>query len=155
MTTIMSWESSGGKRRTCSATCHNAKGSRCRCVCGGRYHGAAHRPGGVEQAVRDTWEEAIQEAEARAKAEGLKLDTTGIRKIIGLEPDKHDNHDNHDNEKPKYCPNCAAPLQDKYNAVAIESTEQNLTGYDCYCSKCKWSGDIWPDDEADKEELAK
>jgi len=89
MATLISWETSGGKKGRCDARCHNAKGPRCRCICGGRYHGAALRPGGVEQAVRDTWEEAIQEAEQKAKAEGAELDTSGLRKLIGLEPAKH------------------------------------------------------------------
>ena len=28
-----------GKVRTCSSRCHSAKGSRCRCWCGGFFHG--------------------------------------------------------------------------------------------------------------------
>lgn len=43
--------------------------------------------------------------------------------------------------KPKYCPNCA--LGGEYSAVAIAHTDESATGYDCYCSKCDWSGDIW------------
>ena len=27
------------KVRRCDSRCHNAKGSRCKCWCGGRYHG--------------------------------------------------------------------------------------------------------------------
>jgi len=86
MTTIMTWGNSEGTKGRCDAKCHNAKGSVCKCMCGGRYHGAAHRPGGVEKAVRDTWEEAIQEAKQKAKAEGMELDTSRLRKFIGLEP---------------------------------------------------------------------
>jgi len=85
MATLMTWETSGGKKGRCDAKCHGATGSVCRCMCGGRYHGAAHRPGGVEQAVRDTWEEAIEQAEQKAKAEGMELDTSRLRKFIGLE----------------------------------------------------------------------
>lgn len=84
MTTIMTWETSGGKKGRCDGRCHKAIHPKCACICGGRYHGSAHRPGGVEQAVKDTWEEAIQEAEAKAKAEGMKLDTSRLRKFIGL-----------------------------------------------------------------------
>jgi len=92
----MTFLSSGGGKRSCTATCHNARHARCRCVCGGRYHSSAHRPGGVEQAVKDTWEEAVQEAEQKAKAEGMDLDTSRLREFIGLVPANHANHDNHD-----------------------------------------------------------
>ena len=85
MTTIMSLGDSSGTRGRCDARCHQAIHPQCVCMCGGRYHGAAHRAGGVEQAVRDTWEEAIQEAEQKAKAEGMELDTSRLRKFIGLE----------------------------------------------------------------------
>lgn len=53
--------------------------------------------------------------------------------------------------KPNYCPNCGKPLDEEYSAIGIAHTEGNTTGYDCYCSKCEWSGDIWPDDEAGNE----
>jgi len=69
-------------------------------MCGGRYHGSAHQPGGVEQAVKDTWEEAVQEAEQKAAAEGMELDTSRLREFIGLEPANHaiqDKQDNHAN----------------------------------------------------------
>lgn len=29
----------GSRSRRCDATCHNATGSDCTCICGGRYHG--------------------------------------------------------------------------------------------------------------------
>ena len=85
MTTIMNWGDSSGTRGRCDTRCHQAIHPQCVCMCGGRYHGAAHRAGGVEQAVRDTWEEAIQEAEQKAKTEGMELDTSRLRKFIGLE----------------------------------------------------------------------
>ena len=85
MTTIMTWGNSEGTKGRCDASCHNAKYSKCVCMCGGRYHGAAHQPGGVEQAVHETWEDAIQEAERKAKAEGMELDTSRLRKFIGLQ----------------------------------------------------------------------
>lgn len=31
----------GNRTRICNAQCHNAKGSKCRCWCGGKFHGAA------------------------------------------------------------------------------------------------------------------
>ena len=30
---------SGQRRRGCDTTCHRAKGTKCTCVCRGRYHG--------------------------------------------------------------------------------------------------------------------
>ena len=71
----MSWRTSGGKKGSCNANCHNAKHPECRCACGGKMHGAANRPGGVEQAVRDYWDDVIDEAEKKAKEEGLELET--------------------------------------------------------------------------------
>lgn len=84
MATVMTWQCSGGDRRSCNGTCHNAKHDKCVCICGGRYHGKSHQPGGVEQAVRDSWEDAIKEAEAKAKAEGVELDTSWIRRMVGV-----------------------------------------------------------------------
>lgn len=98
MVTLMTWQSNSGERRNCNASCHNAKLPTRRCVCGGRYHSSARQPGGVEQAVRDTWEEAVQEAEKKAKAEGMELDVSRMWKFIGLEPANpaiHANSDNH------------------------------------------------------------
>ena len=86
MTTIMTWGNSDGTKGRCDDKCHSAIHPECKCMCGGRYHGAARQAGGVEQAVRDTWEEAIKEAEQKAKAEGVELDTRGLRKFVGLEP---------------------------------------------------------------------
>ena len=52
--------------------------------------------------------------------------------------------------RPNYCPNCGHSIKEvEMSAVAIVSTEYKSTGYDCYCPKCEWSGNIWPDDEAD------
>ena len=86
MTTLMTWGNSEGTKGRCDAKCHAALHPECKCMCGGRYHGATHRPGGVEQAVRDNWEEAIEEAEQKACVEGMELDTNRLRKFIGLEP---------------------------------------------------------------------
>jgi len=101
ITTLMTYGNSSGERKSCNALCHNATHPKCVCICSGRYHGSAHQPGGVEQAVKDTWEEAIQEAEEKARAEGMELDTSRLREFIGLEPAEHaiqvGNHDNHGN----------------------------------------------------------
>lgn len=34
-----------GHKISCTDRCHEAKGSICHCVCGGRYHGVATREG--------------------------------------------------------------------------------------------------------------
>ena len=36
----MSMIMQSGNRR-CDSVCHSAKGSKCTCICGGRYHGAS------------------------------------------------------------------------------------------------------------------
>lgn len=33
----------------CDATCHSAKGTKCTCICGGKFHGASVRPDMTEQ----------------------------------------------------------------------------------------------------------
>ena len=69
MSTIITAQSGSGKRRSCNGTCHSAKKEKCTCICGGRFHGAAHRAGGVQQAVEDYWDEALRNIEAQ----GLKV----------------------------------------------------------------------------------
>ena len=36
---ILMSEQIGNKRRRCDARCHHSHGPRCRCICGGNYHG--------------------------------------------------------------------------------------------------------------------
>jgi len=61
-------------------------------MCGGRFHGSAALPGGVEQAVRDNWEEVLDEAEKKAKEEGLEMETErwakNRQRILGELPTK-------------------------------------------------------------------
>jgi len=52
-----------------------AKHPKCVCMCGGRFHGSANQPGGIEQAIRDYWEDVMAAAEKKAKEEGLELET--------------------------------------------------------------------------------
>ncbi|MBA7581118.1 hypothetical protein ES708_23018 [subsurface metagenome] len=75
MATIMSSGNSSGTKGRCDARCHNAKNPKCVCCCGGRFHGSARQPGGIEQAVRDGWDDNLVEAEKKAKEEGLELET--------------------------------------------------------------------------------
>ena len=62
MTTLISYQSSGGDRGRCDAKCYDAHEEACDCICGGRNHGA-----GLEQATDNTRELAeswIQRARA-------------------------------------------------------------------------------------------
>ena len=45
----------------------------------------------------------------------------------------------------QFCFNCGKPLRDKNAAVQIEDAAHNRIGFDCYCAKCGWSGDVFPD----------
>ena len=76
MATIMSWGNSKGTKGRCDAKCHNAAGTRCRCMCGGRFHGAAHQPGGIQGAVRKHWNEVFDEAMKQAQEHGMELKST-------------------------------------------------------------------------------
>ncbi|GAJ03188.1 unnamed protein product, partial [marine sediment metagenome] len=69
MATIISWRTSGGKRGSCNASYHNAKNPKCVCCCGGRFHGSARQPGGVEQTLRDYWDDILDEAQKKAEEE--------------------------------------------------------------------------------------
>jgi len=90
--TIMSWGNSSGTRGRCDAHCHNAKHPKCVCCCGGRFHGSANRSGGVEQAVRDYWDDILDQAQKKAEKEGLELETErwarNRQRILGELPTK-------------------------------------------------------------------
>ncbi len=73
MTTLMTWGNSEGEKGRCDAKCHDAKEPDCKCMCGGAFHGAALRTGGVETAVNEFWQEVVEEAEKRAKKEGYQV----------------------------------------------------------------------------------
>lgn len=92
MATVMSWRSSGGSSGRCDAHCHNAKHPKCVCCCGGRFHGSGNRPGGVEQAIRNFWDDVLDEAQKKAEEEGLELETErwskNRQRILGELPTK-------------------------------------------------------------------
>ena len=53
---------------------------------------------------------------------------------------------------PMYCPNCGVLLpaggQGAQPFTRTEKGEGTIEkGWDCYCATCKWSGDIYPDEE--------
>jgi hypothetical protein len=62
VTTIVTLGDSEGERR-CTAACHEATGQNCACVCGGRFHGAARRSGGVEAVQREAAKRLVEHRE--------------------------------------------------------------------------------------------
>ena len=48
-----------GRKRTCSSRCHNARGTRCKCVCQGFYHGSAGAAN--REALHQATEEEVKE----------------------------------------------------------------------------------------------
>lgn len=71
MATLFQWTSGNGSARRCDSKCHNAKLPRCKCICGGRYHGCATKPAGLETARQHMKANIAywQDQEARAAAE--------------------------------------------------------------------------------------
>ena len=49
MTTLISYQSSGGDQGRCDARCYDAQEPDCDCICSGRNHGA-----GKQQAIENT-----------------------------------------------------------------------------------------------------
>ena len=64
MSTLISYQSSGGEQGRCDAKCYDATEPDCTCKCGGRNHGA-----GRERAIDNTRELAESWIE-RARANG-------------------------------------------------------------------------------------
>lgn len=84
MTTVMTWRNSEGTKGRCDAKCHDAVSPVCNCMCGGRYHGAVLKPGGIEAAVRQYSEEVFETAKAKAEAEGLQLEAKTPAELFGM-----------------------------------------------------------------------
>jgi len=64
MVTLISHKLPGGRRRSCSARCYNAKGFNCRCICHGLNHGV-----GLTKAVENT----SRRTELLKEFEGVQL----------------------------------------------------------------------------------
>ena len=65
VTTLISYQSSGGDQGRCDAKCYDAHEPDCDCICGGRNHGA-----GKQQAIENTRELAegwIEQARANGQ----------------------------------------------------------------------------------------
>lgn len=53
--------------------------------------------------------------------------------------------------RPNFCPNCGGRLPEgPHGAQAFSVYPTGVGGWDCYCDGSQWSGDILPDDEAEK-----
>lgn len=77
MSTLMQWGNSEGIQGRCDAKCHNTAEPVCACMCGGRFHGAAGKPGGLDHAIEKFWDEVVEKAKKKAEKEGLILETRG------------------------------------------------------------------------------
>lgn len=55
MTVLITFNNKHGKRY-CDAKCHNAKGNKCNCICGGRFHGK-----GIDQARKELTDKVREE----------------------------------------------------------------------------------------------
>ena len=76
VTTLISYQSSGGDQGRCDAKCYDAHEPDCDCICGGRNHGA-----GKQQAIENTRELAEGWIEqARASGQDIALARAGGRR---------------------------------------------------------------------------
>lgn len=74
MTTMMTWGNSEGTKGRCDAKCHTAKSpiDKCKCMCGGAYHGGAR--GDRIQAIRSRFgPEILDRARKRAQDLGYTI----------------------------------------------------------------------------------
>jgi len=80
MTTIMSWGNSEGTRGRCDGKCHNAKGTRCTCMCGGVFHGTK-RNGTFDRVFKQHAQEVIEAAKRQAEAQGWEVE---VKELLPL-----------------------------------------------------------------------
>lgn len=73
--TILTQKIGSGRTRVCNGTCHNAKTPKCKCICGGRYHGKASL---APLMLAHDWEGAWNEARQQAAAAGDVLAISGV-----------------------------------------------------------------------------
>lgn len=73
MATIISCETTNGTKRRCDGTCHNAKTPKCKCICGGFYHGSK-RNGTFERIRRQQGQAIIAAARQSAADAGHPLE---------------------------------------------------------------------------------
>jgi len=53
-------------------------------MCGGRFHGANNKPGGLAEAVKEYQEEVIEHANQKLKAEGLEMQINNMNQFIEI-----------------------------------------------------------------------
>lgn len=73
MPTLITFKNNDGTRR-CDAKCHNAKGNKCNCICGGRFHGK-----GIKQARKELTSktrEEIKKLNKNGQLDFIKTQTT-------------------------------------------------------------------------------
>jgi hypothetical protein len=80
VTTLISYQSSGGDQGRCDAKCYDAAEPECTCICGGRNHGA-----GKEQALENTRELAESWIE-HARANGQDVSHVALAVDAQHEP---------------------------------------------------------------------
>lgn len=77
MTTLISQHNSSGPVGRCDARCHEARGPRCTCICGGRFHGK-----GFAQARQDLTVGVFGELLAEAGKKGVELIAPGVSREV-------------------------------------------------------------------------
>ncbi len=82
MATVIQWGNSEGIQGRCDAKCHGATDPKCFCMCGGRYHGANHRPGGLRAAMETHENEIVSEENQRSAELGLTIRFRGIADLF-------------------------------------------------------------------------
>jgi hypothetical protein len=80
MTTLISYESSGGDQGRCDAKCYNAWGPECHCICQGANHGI-----GKQGAIENTRELAESWFE-HAQADGQRIAHAELAVTVAQEP---------------------------------------------------------------------
>ncbi len=76
MTTLLAWGNNNEVKGRCDAKCHDAAEPECDCMCQGAFHGRANTPGGLAQAVAESWPVVFDAAQVEAAAQGLDLSGT-------------------------------------------------------------------------------
>jgi hypothetical protein len=80
MTTLISYQSSGGDQGRCDAKCYDAQEPDCDCICSGRNHGA-----GKQQAIENT-RELAQSWIDQARASGQDVTAVELALEVTHEP---------------------------------------------------------------------
>jgi len=75
MATILALYNSDGCVGRCDAKCHEAKGTECRCICGGKYHG---RGGARHSELLTLDPRELEGVKQHAHEDGLHLVVAGV-----------------------------------------------------------------------------